>query len=142
MTRRPQDQTAKDMALPLKQQWIADELERLRAETEPVARELPGEVQKIVRCIHEHLFDPDLRVKEICSRCRIRNHNASTRFRLAVGVGIREYIEALRLDIARRLLEQDRVEIYLIAMAVGYACQETFCRAFSRRFGRTASSCR
>ena len=52
-----------------------------------------------------------------------------------MGRGIREYIETLRLYAASRLLRDRRFEIYLIAMAVGYEHQETFCRAFRRHFG-------
>jgi transcriptional regulator GlxA family with amidase domain len=141
MHRSDRDAFKKELSLPEKQLRIARELDRLRAEVEPAAVELPTDVRKILSWIHAHLFDPDLSVAKIRTRCRIRNNNASTRFRLVLGLGVREYIEALRLDLARQFLKENRVEIYLVAMAVGYACQETFCRAFQRRFGHTASRC-
>lgn len=130
------------LALAAKQQTIAETLERFRQESVEVMASLPEDIQRILQFVHAQLFDPTLTVGRIRSLCQIRNNNASTQFRLAMGLGIREYIEALRLDLARRLLQERRFEIYLIAMAVGYECQETFCRAFKRRFGCTASACR
>lgn len=105
----------------------------------PREGELPREVEEIVRYIHDHLFDSSLNVNLIKVRCRLRNNNVSTRFRKIVGIGIREYIEKLRLEAAGSLLGERDLEVYLVAMAVGYQHQETFCRAFQRYFGYTPS---
>lgn len=105
----------------------------------PRPGELPREVEEIVCYIHDHLFDSSLNVNLVKLRCRLRNNNVSTRFRKVVGLGIREYIEQLRLEAAGSLLSERDLEVYLVAMAVGYQHQETFCRAFQRHFGYTAS---
>lgn len=56
------------------------------------------------------------------------------RFRRHVGLGLRDYVEHLRLEAADRLLRSGGYPVYLVALSVGYSHQETFCRAFARRF--------
>src|SRR6185295_1658757 len=101
----------------------------------PQAAYLPRDVAAVLEFIHNHVFESSLNVNTIKHSCRIGNNNISTRFRVVLGLGIREYIENLRLYAASRLLHGQRFEVYLIAMAVGYEHQETFCRAFRRQFG-------
>jgi AraC-like DNA-binding protein len=118
---------------------MAADLERFRSQTRPVALDLPRDIEEILGSIHGALFDPSLNVSSVKARCGIRNNNISTRFRRLLGVGIREYIEDLRMRAADRLLRDGGLEVYLVAMAVGYDHHETFHRAFQRRFGRTPS---
>lgn len=107
----------------------------------PQAACLPRDVAAVLEYIHTHVFESSLNVNTVKNCCRIRNNNISTRFRIVLGLGIREYIETLRLYAASRLLQGQRFEVYLIAMAVGYEHQETFCRAFRRHFGCPPSGC-
>ncbi|HEV2845772.1 MAG TPA: AraC family transcriptional regulator [Thermoanaerobaculia bacterium] len=135
MTRR----AVRDTRLTEKYDRMIADLQRFQRESRPDASGLPREVRDILDYIHAHLFEPGLNVNAVKVQCGIRNNNISTRFRHAVGLGIREYIEALRLDAADSLLRREELEIYLVAMAVGYDHQETFYRAFQRRFARTPS---
>lgn len=105
-------------------------------------RDLPQDISEILLYLREHLFDLDLNVSTLRHRCSLRNNNVSARFRCAVGLGLRDYIEAGRVEAAKRLLPQDDLEIYLISMAVGYEHQETFCRAFQRQVGCAPSEWR
>lgn len=125
-----------------KQNRIEEILTAFRKEIRAPSQELPWEMREILGCVHRHLFDPDLNVADVRRRCRLRNNNVSTRFRCAVGLGLRDYIEAGRMEAAKRLLRHQDLEIYLIAMAVGYEHQETFCRAFQRQAGCTPSEWR
>lgn len=123
--------------LAAKHDWVTTELEQFCCERKPLLGELPLDVAGAMQAIHENPFDPQLNVKTLKRRQRIGNNNFSTYFRRAVGVGLREYIETLRLEAAERLLRNPGVEIYLVAMAVGYEHAETFCRAFQRKLGVT-----
>lgn len=107
----------------------------------PQSPSLPRDIAAVLEFIHTHVFESSLNVNTVKHGCRIRNNNISTRFRIVLGLGIREYIETLRLYAASRLLQGQRFEVYLIAMAVGYEHQETFCRAFRRHFGCPPSGC-
>lgn len=133
--------TMENSSFRLQHQKILEELERIQILHRPEIACLSREIAEVLEFIHAHLFDSTLKVKRVKQSCRIRNNNISTRFRMSVGLGIREYIEALRLESALSLLRQQRFEIYLVGMAVGYEHQETFCRAFQRHFGFLPSNC-
>jgi AraC-like DNA-binding protein len=119
------------------QESIDSELLRFKQESRPEASHLPHDVAEILRFVHDNVFDPLLNVKTVKRECSFRNNNVTTRFRALMGIGLREYIETLRLEAAGMLLAQTGAEAYLIAMAVGYEHQETFCRAFLRQVGCT-----
>ena len=103
----------------------------------PSPRFIPHEVRCILREIDAHLFDMDLNVARVRERCGIHNHNVSSRFKLSLGIGIRDYIEAQRIEEAKRILRESDYEVYYIASRVGYTYVETFARAFSRVVGCT-----
>jgi AraC-like DNA-binding protein len=99
--------------------------------------ELSEELQSVLDCIHGHVFEPDLNVKTLKARCQIRDNNVSSRFRYTLGIGIKEYIESLRMEAAMLLLREEGLPVFHVAKAVGYAYEETFYRAFRRHFGCT-----
>lgn len=137
-----QAESARGFDLLDKQELIREVLSGFQAEIAAPRTELSWEVRAMLRYVHEHLFAPELNVGAVRRGCRLRNNNVSTRFRCAVGTGLRDYIEGGRMAAAKRLLRHDDLEIYLIAMSVGYEHQETFCRAFRRRIGCTPSEWR
>ena len=131
-----QAQSRRDVELLEKQDRIEQELEDfLREVSEAPSDSIAWEIREVLEHVHANLFDPRLNVGSVRRECRLRNNNISSRFRCSVGLGPREYIEAARIEAARRLLRHRDLEIYLIAMAVGYDHQETFCRAFQRQMG-------
>jgi AraC-like DNA-binding protein len=118
---------------------IEVELAQYQRGLPPNDTRLPQKLLEAARYIQDHLFDPHLNVNTLKLKCHLRNNNVSTIFRSVIGLSIREYIENLRLEAADQLLRSGGFEIYLIAMSVGYEHQETFFRAFQRRFGCTPS---
>ena len=130
---------ARGLAFRDQKERIAASLQRFQATLPPPPPGVPAEIAHAVADVHGHLFDPALDVTAVRRRCGLRNNNVSTRFRSALGEGIREYIERLRLEAASELLAAGDLEIFLVALAVGYSHQETFCRAFQRHFGYAPS---
>lgn len=59
-------------------------------------------------------------------------HTLHRRFRAATGMAPRAYLHALRVEHAKRLLEDDAGSIEWIAAAVGYADVSSFRRVFAR----------
>lgn len=96
------------------------------------------EIQNVLAYIHSNLFEPSLSVSALRRELGLRDHNLSTRFRQHVGLGIREYIETLRIRAAQPLLEGE-LQVYRVAQLVGYTHHESFCRAFRRVVGRAPS---
>ena len=135
-------QSRRDVELLEKQERMEAVLDEFRRTLGEVPEELPWEMRQILEHVHENLFDAELNVSSVRRKCRLRNNNISTRFRCSVGLGLRDYIEAARMEAAGRVLRQRDLEIYLVAMAVGYDHCETFCRAFQRQKGCTPSEWR
>lgn len=100
------------------------------------------EIREILEHVHAHLFEPELNAKRVLRDCRLRSHNVSCRFRWEVGEGLRHYIESLRMKAAAWVLREHDTVIFDLSMALGYQHEETFYRAFQRRFGCTPSELR
>ncbi len=118
------------------------ELDDFKAALEMKASALPRDVQAILEYIHQHLFEPALKVIEARRQCGVKNNNIATYFRQVVGMGIREYIEHRRMQAAMQLLAHEELEIFLVGLGIGYTHEESFTRAFRRRFGCTPSAYR
>jgi AraC-like DNA-binding protein len=107
-----------------------------------VRRDVPLDIQRVLFYIEEHAFDPELNVQKIKSACGLRDNNVSTRFRLALGVSIRDYLESRRIEAATFLLRQSQATIMEVAFAVGYNNLQTFYGAFHRRYSCTPDTYR
>jgi len=116
-------------------EFMASSVEVLQSERARLARSVPRNVRQVVRVMEANRFDPSLTVERILEECRIYNHNISSLFRVHMGLGIRRYLEELRLRAAEELLTITEAEVYLIAYHVGYTQVETFHRAFRRTRG-------
>lgn len=121
---------------------IESELDQFRGEAPPSPQRSSREVQEILAQIHQDPFDAELNVKRLKTRCRIRDHNISCRFRRVVGMLIKDYIEALRMHAACHLLETSQFTVFDIALSVGYIHPQTFYNAFRRQVGCTPTSYR
>lgn len=113
---------------------------RLRLENRH--RGLPPEVAKALAHLDRHLFDATLTVGSLRRAVGLSSHSLSARFRLHLGLGLREYIEAQRLRAAERLLRHPEIPIYLVAYSVGYEVPDSFARAFRRHHGVSPSGFR
>ena len=117
-----------------KKEWLAEnELETFDPSIHLDYSLLSRNVEIAVRYIHEHLFDPQLNVQRVKDQCALKNHNVSSRFKQQMGKGMRQYIEAQRIEAAAHLLRHESLKIYWIAFRVGYTYVESFERAFKRQ---------
>lgn len=107
-----------------------------------VGRPLPADIARLVACMETNPFDPDLNAEVVKRRCGLRDNNASSRFRYYVGASIREYLEALRLEAAARLLRGTSTTVLEVALSVGYNNVQTFYGAFRRRYACTPAAYR
>ena len=123
-------------------QRIEEELEEFRRRETPDQLEGPADVRQLLEGIHENLFDPDLTVKTLRARCGLRDNNVSCRFRRQVGRTVKDYIEALRMKAACRLLEESDCPVFDLALSIGYSHPQTFYRAFERAFECTPATYR
>lgn len=63
-------------------------------------------------------------------------------FKQAEGIGIREYVENCRMDMARRMILNSRMKIYEIAEKCGYSNPAYFIKIFKAHFGISPQECR
>ena len=77
----------------------------------------------------------DLRVPVLASRVGMSERHFSREFTKALGVTPGDYVEQVRVDAARRLLESEPVLVSVAASRAGFGTAETMRRAFLRRIG-------
>lgn len=125
------------------QRIVQSELKRYQAELKlsDTAR-LHPDIAVLVDLIHDHLFEEDLSFKKLQAMSGLRNNNVSSYFKLYVGVGVREYIEERRMEVALRILKHEKLPLLAVSMAIGYSYPESFYRAFKRRMGCSPSQYR
>lgn len=117
-------------------------LKDFRLDNQPTVEDLPREIAEILCYINESIFDPHLTVRTLKIHCRIRDNNASSRFRYFMGLTIKEYIEELRLEAAALLLRESTICILEVAASIGYYHLQTFYRVFQRKHGCTPAEYR
>src|SRR5918992_347644 len=117
-------------------------LENLQFVETSEGKNIPRDVRQVLAFIREHLFSPELNVQQLKRGCGIGDNNVSSRFRRAVGIPIKDYIESLRMEAAARLIRESLISIYDIAQVIGYDNPQTFYRAFERRFHCTPATYR
>ena len=104
------------------------------AAAEPQLRALQG-------WMAEHL-DADLSVATLATRCAMSPRHFARLFRAQVGTTPAAYVEALRIDAARRLLETTDLTIDQVARRVGFHSDAVLHRAFARTVRTTPGTYR
>ena len=80
-------------------------------------------------------LDTDLRVEALAERASMSPRNFARFFRREIGMTPAAYVEELRVERARQLLEDGGDPIDLISIRCGFGTPETMRRAFARRVG-------
>jgi len=77
----------------------------------------------------------DLRVPVLAARVGMSERHFSREFTRALGCSPGDYVEQVRVDTARRVLESEPVLVTVAAARAGFGSAETMRRAFLRRLG-------
>lgn len=93
-------------------------------------------IAELQRWIPDHL-EEDLTVDALARRIGMSARNLARRFKDEAGVTPAAYVEALRVEAARRLLESTDLTVAAVARRVGVSHAETLHRSFRRRLGTT-----
>ncbi|MGE3286031.1 MAG: GlxA family transcriptional regulator [Pseudonocardia sp.] len=91
-----------------------------------------------VRAAQDHIHaEPaaDLRVPVLAARVGMSERHFSREFTRLLGATPAEYVEQVRVEAARRLLETEQVAVSRVASRCGFGSPETMRRAFLRRLG-------
>jgi transcriptional regulator GlxA family with amidase domain len=79
----------------------------------------------------------ELTVAALARRVGVSERHLARLFRAETGTTVADHVEAVRVEAARRLLEDGREGIGAVARRCGFRTVETFHRAFKRRTGIT-----
>jgi AraC-like DNA-binding protein len=123
-----------------RQDDIERELERVLVDLPQASGTSSRHVRDLVRYVHAHLFDSGLNVAVARHECGLRDNNVSSLFRHEVGCSIKDYIDRLRMDAARRLLQHQRFSVFEIGQSLGYTHPQTFYRVYRRYFASAPAS--
>ena len=124
-----------------KDQIIERELAQVKEELTAVDG-LPGDVERVLCCLHDHLFDEVYNVNAIVACSGVSDTSIHARFRYHIGTTIHRYLENQRMKAATLLLQHDELEIFVITFSIGYMNLRTFERAFRRCVGCTPTGYR
>ena len=97
----------------------------------PASREPLRELQTWMA---DNLKD-DLRVETLAARVAMSPRNFARAFHREIGLTPAAYVESLRVEAARQLLERGSEPVDNVAARVGFGTPETMRRAFARRVG-------
>jgi transcriptional regulator GlxA family with amidase domain len=86
--------------------------------------------------------DEDLSVEQLSARAGMSPRHFARVFRAEVGCTPAVYVERVRLEVARRLLETTSLSVDEISRAAGFGTVETMRRTFSRRIGASPTDYR
>lgn len=98
-------------------------------------------IAAIQQWLPDHLRD-DLSVDALAQRAAMSPRTFARSFRGETGATPAAYVESLRIEAARRLLETSDLTVAAVAAAVGLERADTFHRAFKRRIGTTPDTYR
>lgn len=112
-----------------------------RALDAPVPPSPGNEVAAAVAVMRRHLEAP-LPIAAIARRIDLSQRGLESAFRQQTGQSPRDVYIALRLNAARRMVEQTRLSVAEIAMRAGYDDASAFTRAFRRAFDATPQGLR
>ena len=101
---------------------------------ELVSQTVEGPIAPLLRWIIEHPGD-DLRAEVLAERVHMSLRSFYRAFEGATGKSPAEWVETIRLEIAKRLLERTGQRVDQIAWQAGFANYERMRRAFIRRIG-------
>lgn len=103
-------------------------------------RETPREGDlktRILRCMEQNLRDNSLSLESIAGDCGISASYLVRYFRGCMGVTPMQYVDTLRMDIARRLLTTTGCTLREVVEQCGYLDESNFARKFKKQEGMT-----
>lgn len=80
-----------------------------------------------------------IKLKDVADYAALSEFHFARLFKAAFDITLRQHIIRLRLDTARRLLEQPQARVTETALQVGYQSLSSFIHAFAKRFGLSPS---
>ncbi|MCA1061816.1 response regulator [Rossellomorea sp. AcN35-11] len=98
-------------------------------------------MQQIEEYLQQH-YQHDIHLQEIADRFYLSREYISRKFKQDYGATITDYVTSIRMDKARKLLENPYLKIYEVAYGVGYGNEKYFSKVFKKNVGMTPNEYR
>ncbi|MCI9458035.1 MAG: helix-turn-helix transcriptional regulator [Oscillospiraceae bacterium] len=98
--------------------------------------------RQIVEYIGEHYDDPDFYMTSLADAFGISDKTIARAIKSYLHIGFSEYLEQLRLQKARLLLENPEMSVRMVAQESGFGSENTFYKAFRRIYKVSPSAYR
>ena len=95
---------------------------------------LPWQLRRVREFIEAHL-DDDPSIQDLARECRLSGSHFARAFRQAAGVPPHRWLTQRRIERAKAMLQENRVELAEIALACGFVDQSHLTRAFAQSEG-------
>jgi two-component system response regulator YesN len=92
-------------------------------------------IENIIAILQESYMDDDLCLDTVADQLRISKVYLSQFFKEQSGINFSDYLENIRMEQAKILMQATGLTINEISNKVGYSSSNTFCRAFKRIHG-------
>lgn len=96
-------------------------------------------ISRAVDFLHENYRNPELTVEDLCKIANISNTYFRKCFHEEFGMMPNKYLNSLRIQYARELLDYGAYSIERVAEEVGFMDSKYFCTVFKRFTGKTPS---
>jgi transcriptional regulator GlxA family with amidase domain len=110
----------------------------------PLVRQQPHADSVVRKCEHwlgEHFRDPDA-ISCVVEMAKVPERTLKRRFKAATGTSLIEYVQNLRIEEAKHVLESEPVPVDAVSAEAGYADASFFRRLFKRLTGLTPAQYR
>ena len=132
--RRADKCTTVKQVMELNDEMVMDYAGRMRGLRR--AKRLSVPVRKAIKMISENT-GKRLTAQQIADNAGYDRSHLHRLFKAEIGMGIHEYISAVRINAAKSMLKDGEHTIADIATLLGFSSQSHFCRAFSKAVGVT-----
>ena len=99
-------------------------------------------IEGVTSYIESHYMDYDLSLLSVSDHFGVSESYLSYAFKLYSGINYFNFVEMVRMNKAKELLRETSMKISDIATQTGYASTNSFCRAFKRSTGDSATNYR
>ena len=96
-------------------------------------------IQRIQSTVARHLYDSDLNIDLLCRESGISRAHLHRKMKELIGESPADYIRRLRLEEAKHLIAEGKINITQVAYTVGFNNQTHFSTVFRRYYGMSPS---
>jgi two-component system, response regulator YesN len=94
-------------------------------------------ISSAIRCIREKYCDPQLTSAVVAGNINISTSWLSTKFKEEVGIGVSDFINNVRIEHAKKMLDEKDYMVYEVSEQVGFTSSQYFSKIFKDFVGVT-----